>query len=77
MLESTVTDKGQTTLPAHVRNALSIKPGDRVRYFIHGSKVHIIKTSSLSDLKGMLRYDGPPISLEEMEQAIADSACGR
>ena len=77
MLESVVTDRGQTTLPAPVRTALSIKPGDRVRYFIQGGKVHIIKTGSIRDLKGMLPYDGPPVSLEEMEQAIADGACGR
>ena len=77
MRESTITAKGQTTLPAPVRDALSVKPGDRVRYFIHGGKVHIIKTGSLSDLKGMLRYDGPPVSLEDMERAIAEGACGR
>ena len=77
MLESIVTDEGQTTLPAPVRDALSVKSGDRVRYFIRGGKVHIIKTGSLGDLKGMLPYEGPPVSLEEMEQAIADGACGR
>ena len=38
MLESTVTAEGQTTLPTRVRNALSIKPGDRVRYIIHGEQ---------------------------------------
>ena len=75
MLESTVTSEGQTTLPAPVRNALSIKPGDRVRYIIYGGQVRIIKTVPISKLKGMLPYDGPPISLEEMEQAIADGAC--
>ena len=77
MLESTVRSKGQTTLPAPVRNALSIKPGDRVRYIIHGDQVRIIKTVPLTKLKGLLPYDGPPVSLEEMEQAIADGACGR
>ena len=75
MLESTVTSEGQTTLPAPVRNALSIKPGDRVRYIIHGGQVRIIKTVPITKLKGMLSYDGPPISLEEMEHAIADGAC--
>ena len=77
MLESTVTAEGQTTLPTRVRNALSIKPGDRVRYIIHGEQVRIIKTVPINRLKGMLPYDGPPVSLEEMEQAIADGACGR
>ncbi|MDE0137493.1 MAG: AbrB/MazE/SpoVT family DNA-binding domain-containing protein [bacterium] len=31
MIESTITSKGQTTLPKAVREALSVHPGDRVR----------------------------------------------
>ena len=77
MLESTVAPGGQTTLPMPVRNALSIKPGDRVRYIVHGGQVRIIKTVPISALKGLLPYDGPPVSLEEMDRAIADGASGR
>lgn len=77
MQESTVASDGQTKLPAPVRNALAIKPGDRVRYIIHGGQVRIIKIVPTSRLKGMLSYDGPPVSLDEMEQAIADGACGK
>ena len=35
MIESIIDAKGQTTLPKAVREALSVQPGDRVRYFIH------------------------------------------
>lgn len=77
MLESTVKSTGETTIPEPVRNALSIEPGDRVRYIIHGDQVRMIKTVPLSKLKGIVPYDGPPVSLAEMDQAIADGACGR
>ena len=34
MIESSTTTKGQTTLPKPVRDALGVRPGDRVRYLI-------------------------------------------
>ena len=36
MLESRITSKGRTTIPKSVREALGVKPGDRIRYFVHG-----------------------------------------
>ena len=39
MQESTVTMKGQTTLPKDVRLALGISSGDRVRYVILDGEV--------------------------------------
>lgn len=32
MIESAITSRGRTTLPKAVREALSLQPGDRVRY---------------------------------------------
>jgi AbrB family looped-hinge helix DNA binding protein len=40
---SKVTSKGQTTLPREVREALSLKPGDRVVYQIEGDMAAIRK----------------------------------
>jgi AbrB family looped-hinge helix DNA binding protein len=36
MIESTVTDKGQTTVPREVREALGIKPRQRLQWDIDG-----------------------------------------
>jgi antitoxin PrlF len=45
MQESTVTIKGQTTLPRDVRQALGLHPGDRVRYMIlDGGEVRIVRS---------------------------------
>ena len=75
MVESTITSKGQTTLPKPVREALGVKPGDRVRYLIIGDGVRIIPMRPLSRLLGVLKHDGPPVTLEEMERTVADGAC--
>ncbi len=74
MLESGITYKGQTTLPKMVREALAVKPGDRVRYVVLGDEVRIRPVRPINRLFGVLKYDGPPVSLADMEQAIADGA---
>ena len=44
---STVTSKGQTTLPREVRAALALEPGDRVLYEIEGHAVVLRKLTPL------------------------------
>ena len=72
MVESRITSKGRTTLPKPVREALGVRPGDRVRYFIQGDEVRIIPVRPLARLFGALKHDGPPVTLEEMERADDD-----
>ena len=72
MVESKITAKGQTTLPKAAREALAVKPGDRVRYIICEGEVRILPVRPISRLFGILRRDGPAVSLEQMDQAIAE-----
>lgn len=74
MLESSVNFRGQTTLPETVRDALGLKAGDKVRYVILDEGVLIIPVRPTSRLFGSLKYDGPPVNLEDMEHAIAEGA---
>lgn len=74
MIESSITVKGQTTLPKAVREALSVQSGDRVRYIIEDGEVHIKAVRPLSRLYGVLRHDGPTVTLEDMERAIVEGA---
>ena len=75
MRESTVTSKGQTTLPRDVRAALGLNPGDRVRYVILDGEVLLLKARPVSDLAGLLRRPGTkPVTLEAMDEAIAAGA---
>jgi antitoxin PrlF len=76
MSESTVTIKGQTTLPKAVRQALDLGPGDRLRYLIlDDGQVRLMRTRPVSELAGMLHRAGQkPVTLDEMEQAIVGGA---
>ena len=74
MIESTITSKGRTTLPKAVREALSLQAGDRVRYIVMDNEVMILPVRPTSRLFGKLKYDGLPVTLEDMDRAIAEGA---
>lgn len=76
MVESTIASNGRTTLPRPVREALGVGPGDRVRYFILDDDVRILPVRPVARLFGILKYDGPPVTLKDMERAIAEGARG-
>lgn len=76
MSESTITVKGQTTLPKTVRQALDLGPGDRLRYIIlDDGQVRLMRTRAVAGLAGLLRREGQAtVSLDEMDRAIAEGA---
>ena len=57
MIESTVTAKGQTTMPAEIRDKVGAAPGTRLVWHLmpDGSIVVRAKTKSILDLAGMLK----------------------
>ena len=78
MATAGVTSKGQITIPAEVRKKLGLKPGDRVR-FIEGENGEYIlrpKTGSIMNLKGFLKWTGKPVTIEDMNEAIAKGWAG-
>ncbi len=70
----TMTSKGQTTLPAEIRELLHLKPGDKISYFVDGDKVVInAKNKRAVDLIGILHDPNRPmLSLEKMDDAIGE-----
>ncbi len=54
MSHSTVTSKGQTTIPAEVREALRIRPGGRLQCEVKGDHVLFRIHSGTKALKGTL-----------------------
>ncbi|MDP9372771.1 MAG: AbrB/MazE/SpoVT family DNA-binding domain-containing protein [Chloroflexota bacterium] len=81
-LSSTVTSKGQVTIPVEIRRLLKVAPRDKVTFVVEGDEVRIIRTGSVVErTAGMLKVEGPPASakkLREMaEQAIADEVIER
>lgn len=79
MQESTVTIRGQTTLPREVRRALGLRPGDRVRYvLLDEGEVRLVRPRPVSELAGLLHQPGrAAVTLEEMDAAIASGAAER
>ncbi len=75
---SRLTSKGQTTVPKEVRKYLNLHPGDEVKWFPHpNGSVVVLPTVDVSILRGSLRHDGPPLTLEEMEAGIIEGATRR
>lgn len=57
MTESTITAKGQTTVPAEVRALVDAKPGTRLVWTVtpDGTIIVRAKTKSILDMAGMLK----------------------
>ena len=74
MFHSTVTRKGQTTIPGPVREALRIRPGDKLEYDIQGSQVTIRVHPGIMALRGALASSkGEGLSFAEIRQAAAEA----
>lgn len=74
MVESVLTSKGQTTIPKAVREALAVRAGDRIRYVISDGEVLILAVRPIGGLFGVLKHDGPAVTLADMERAIVEGA---
>jgi antitoxin PrlF len=76
MPTSTVTSKGQITLPRKVRQTLGLDAGDKVDFVeVEGGCKLVPLRKDVRALKG--RFAGRverPVTLEEMDDAIAQSA---
>lgn len=55
MSTTTVTKKGQITIPKTVRDRLGLKEGDKVLVKFHEGKVFVRKVTSIFDLEGSVR----------------------
>ena len=69
-----VTRKGQITIPAEIRRALSIKEGDKVAFeLVNGHVLMTPRGSVVERTAGALKSDAPLLSVEE-ERAAAERA---
>jgi antitoxin PrlF len=78
IVESAITVKGQATIPKAIREHLHLKPGDRVKFFLHpdGSVVLLPKLSA-SALRGIVKSRRRrPVTIDEMTEAAAEGASG-
>jgi AbrB family looped-hinge helix DNA binding protein len=70
---STVTRKGRVTIPADVRKALGIEPGDDLLFDVAPDQtvsLRVIKRQRLADLYGALRATRPFAGKEAIREQV-------
>ncbi|MEO8336742.1 MAG: type II toxin-antitoxin system PrlF family antitoxin [bacterium] len=72
MPSSTVTSKGQITVPKAVRERLALQPGDRLSFIIHddGTVTVEAETVEVTSLRGVLKAGGKHVTVDQMDDAI-------
>ena len=75
-MESAITTKGQATIPKAIREHLRLKPGDRVKFFVHpDGTVVLLPKLPASALRGIIRSRRKkPVTVKQMNEAIAKGA---
>ena len=73
MSTATITSKGQITIPVAVRKVLGLQPGDRIEFVEtdNGQFNILVATKPVTALKGLIRKPIKPVSIEDMNAAIA------
>ena len=76
MSTATMTSKGQVSIPADVRSDLGLRAGSRLAFVRNDAGDYEIRVASASirDLKGIVPAPAVPVTLEEMDDAVAAGA---
>ena len=79
MATSTLTTKGQVTIPLDVRQRLGLDAGDRIEFVEIEKGLFAIKPviDDVRSLKGLLRRPARPVSVEDMNAVIRARGSGR
>ncbi len=70
-ISTTLTSKGQTTIPKEIRDSLGMRPGDRMTFtlMLDGTVIMRLKSKSILELAGVLHKKGrKPVSIERMSR---------
>ena len=71
MLSSSVTTKGQVTIPIELREKLGIKPGDRVGFVDEGGRIVLQRQETAIETVFGIVKAGKGVTLEQIEDAIS------
>jgi AbrB family looped-hinge helix DNA binding protein len=75
MASATITSKGQVTIPVDVHNKLRLSAGDRIEFILNDAtgRYEVVPViQSIKALKGMIGKPERPVSIEDMNAAIAE-----
>jgi AbrB family looped-hinge helix DNA binding protein len=71
-LSATVSSKGQVVIPGEVRQRLGLVQGSVLRFLVDGDSVRLLPAAGdVRRLKGRLRPPAQPVSVDDMNEAIA------
>ena len=71
---SSVTSKGQVTIPVAVRRRLGLQPGDQVGFVVDGGEVRLVRRENRVEAAfGLCKADAS-LSVEDMDVVIRDRA---
>jgi antitoxin PrlF len=77
-MDATMSSKNQITVPKAVREHLHAKPGTKFKFFILANgEVVIAPKLPVTALKGIVPKLEKPLTIEEMNAAIAEGATRR
>lgn len=72
MTAATMTSKGQITLPKSIRDRLGLQTGDRMEFVETQAGFLVLPVKrELVEIKGILPKPRKPVSIEDMNRAIA------
>ena len=78
MASTTLTSKGQMTLPKAIRDSFNLKPGDRIDVSADGDRIVLVpSTLKLDDLCSVLPRPKRVASLQEIDATIRRRAAER
>lgn len=66
---STVTTKGQITIPVNIRSFFHIQPNDKVDFMIDNERIIITPVKTLTQLRGSVKSSGNGDITSERQQA--------
>ena len=71
MLESTITRKGQVTIPKAIRDRLGVKEGEKVLFVMRGEEVVLkVVKGTILDLRGSVPPSAHPEDFEKIRQSV-------
>ena len=73
-MHSTVTTKGQVTIPVEIRRLLQVKPYDRVAFVVKDEKVSIVRGESVvARTASALKQEKPALTAEELREVAEET----
>ena len=75
---TTLTSKGQVTVPSAIRKQLKLQPGDRLDFVLRDDgHIEVVPVrGKITVLKGMVPKPKRPVTLADMDEAIVEGSRG-